>query len=121
MDRLDQAHMLGLRAMLERRKADLQRQMADDAAMLGNAAAQEAETSPADNASARVLLQLVNEAASQHALQLRGIQHALAKFAAGDYGVCERCGEPISTSRLEATPEARLCFSCQSRQEKARR
>lgn len=121
MNGLDQAQMLRLRAMLERRRTELLRQMADDAAMRGNATGQEVETSPADSASARVLLQLVNEAASQHALQLRGIQHALAKFAAGDYGVCERCGEPISASRLEATPEARLCFICQSRQEKARR
>jgi DnaK suppressor protein len=121
MEAMDQAELLRLRSGLERRRADLLRQMADDAALLGNATGQPAETSPADGASARVLLQLASGAASQHAQQLRDIQHALAKFAAGSYGQCEYCGETIAFSRLQATPEARLCFICQSRKEKARR
>lgn len=121
MDGVDQVQWPRLRGVLEQRKADLLRQMADDAVMLGNATGQEAASSPGDGASARVMLELVNETASQHALQLRSVQHALAKFAVGAYGVCERCGEPIAASRLTATPEARLCFRCQSREEKARR
>jgi DnaK suppressor protein len=121
MDAMDQAQLLRLRSVLERRRTDLLRQMADDAALLGNATGQQVETSPADSASARVLLQLASGAASQHAQQLRDIQHALAKFATASYGQCEHCGEAIAISRLQATPEARLCFACQSRTEKARR
>lgn len=37
------------------------------------------------------------------------IEHALAKLAAGSYGICETCNLPISDERLEARPEARFC------------
>ncbi|MDP9386463.1 MAG: TraR/DksA C4-type zinc finger protein [Actinomycetota bacterium] len=42
------------------------------------------------------------------------IDHALAKIAAGTYGTCERCGQPIPRARLKALPQARLCISCKS-------
>lgn len=35
------------------------------------------------------------------------IDHALAKFETGDYGICEVSGEPIPKERLEAIPWAR--------------
>ena len=34
--------------------------------------------------------------------QLRLVDDALAKFAAGTYGVCENCGREIDLARLEA-------------------
>jgi DnaK suppressor protein len=39
----------------------------------------------------------------------------LGKFAAGTYGLCESCGEPIAEARLEAMPAARLCITCASK------
>ena len=45
---------------------------------------------------------------------LQDVEDALAKFDAGTYGQCERCGEPIPDARLEAMPAARLCISCAS-------
>jgi len=30
----------------------------------------------------------------------------------GDYGRCERCGEPIAAERLEAVPDALRCVGC---------
>ncbi len=36
------------------------------------------------------------------------IDHALAKFAVGTYGICEASGEPIPVERLEAIPWARV-------------
>lgn len=42
--------------------------------------------------------------------QLQDIEHALAKFDKGTYGVCERCGEPIAEPRLEAMPATRYCI-----------
>ena len=38
----------------------------------------------------------------------------------GDYGACERCGEPIGFSRLQARPEAALCIACQTLLERRR-
>ncbi|MHB8294173.1 MAG: TraR/DksA family transcriptional regulator [Acidimicrobiales bacterium] len=42
------------------------------------------------------------------------IDHALAKFGSGTYGVCESCGKPIPRPRLRALPQARLCVACKS-------
>jgi DnaK suppressor protein len=49
------------------------------------------------------------------------IDAALAKMAAGTYGFCENCGQPIPAARLEALPHARLCVSCKSGGLSARR
>lgn len=46
---------------------------------------------------------------------LAEIEDALAKFDAGTYGECERCGQEIAAARLEAMPAARLCITCASR------
>jgi RNA polymerase-binding transcription factor DksA len=51
------------------------------------------------------------EAAHEH---LDEVASALARLAAGTYGVCESCGQPISEERLEARPIARLCIRCAS-------
>jgi RNA polymerase-binding transcription factor DksA len=40
---------------------------------------------------------------------LADIDAALAKVAAGTYGLCEVGGEPIPDGRLEARPTARTC------------
>jgi RNA polymerase-binding transcription factor DksA len=39
--------------------------------------------------------------------QLAEVEHALGKFATGDYGVCENCGRPIPLARLRVLPWAR--------------
>jgi DnaK suppressor protein len=121
MNGLDQAQLSLLQAMLEQRKVFLLSQLADKAAAAGAAGLNEMEASPADNANARTLNELVNEAAEHNAAQLRVVKHALGKFADGSYGVCENCGEPIGWSRLNARPEARFCIDCQTKIEKARR
>ena len=123
MNGLDEEQISRLQGLLERRRAALQSQLADDAAAAGirAAAASKIEASPADNASLRTLNELVNEAAEHNAAQLRIVKHALAKFADGSYGICERCGEHIGLSRLNARPEARFCIACQTSMEKARR
>ena len=49
------------------------------------------------------------------------IDAALVKIAAGTYGFCENCGQPIPAARLEALPHARLCVTCKSGGLSARR
>jgi RNA polymerase-binding transcription factor len=41
--------------------------------------------------------------------QLGEVEAALARLAAGTYGVCEVCSRPIGTARLDARPTARTC------------
>lgn len=46
-------------------------------------------------------------------LQLRLVDEALDRLDSGDYGVCQRCEEPIPPKRLNALPWARYCVPCQ--------
>ena len=45
------------------------------------------------------------------------VQEALKKIGEGTYGVCESCGESISTKRLWARPVTSFCISCKSEME----
>jgi DnaK suppressor protein len=49
------------------------------------------------------------------------IQEALDRLDAGEYGVCEQCGEAIGIERLKARPVTTLCIECKSNQEIAER
>ena len=44
--------------------------------------------------------------------ELRQVNHALKLLDAGEYGICEDCGEPIPEPRLRAVPYATLCIEC---------
>ncbi len=46
---------------------------------------------------------------------LSEIEAAIERLDAGTYGMCERCGQPISKARLEALPAARTCIDCAAR------
>jgi len=46
---------------------------------------------------------------------LAELDQALARLAAGSYGSCERCGQPIAPARLAARPAARTCIACAAR------
>ncbi|HEX9713284.1 MAG TPA: TraR/DksA C4-type zinc finger protein [Actinomycetota bacterium] len=48
--------------------------------------------------------------------QLAAVDHALDRMDRGSYGVCERCGQPISPERLEALPYSTLCVSCKQKE-----
>lgn len=43
---------------------------------------------------------------------LARIDAAFKRIEAGDYGWCDRCGEPIGRKRLEVDPMASRCVSC---------
>ena len=49
---------------------------------------------------------------------LNEVEHALQKYEAGTYGLCDSCGQPIEQGRLEAIPQASLCLSCKAKQTK---
>ena len=52
---------------------------------------------------------------------LRKIEKALEKIDAGEYGLCENCGDPIEVKRLEARPVTDLCILCKEEQEQMER
>ncbi|MFF3987010.1 TraR/DksA family transcriptional regulator [Streptomyces sp. NPDC001797] len=51
---------------------------------------------------------------SQAREHLNDLDRALERLERGDYGRCERCGEPIPTERLEVRPAAETCVRCAS-------
>ncbi|MCS7173013.1 MAG: TraR/DksA C4-type zinc finger protein [Armatimonadetes bacterium] len=48
------------------------------------------------------------------------VEDALRKLDAGQYGICERCGQSIDVERLRALPFARLCIRCKTEEERER-
>ena len=52
--------------------------------------------------------------AEQARHHLAEIGAAMARLAAGTYGICESCSRTISDERLRARPVARTCISCAS-------
>jgi DnaK suppressor protein len=51
------------------------------------------------------------------AAEWKEIQAALARLAAGTYGLCVSCGADIGFRRLGAAPEAARCLRCQQQAE----
>lgn len=45
--------------------------------------------------------------------RMQDIEHALRAIEKGQYGLCERCSNPIEPERLEVKPDAILCLNCQ--------
>ena len=46
-------------------------------------------------------------------VRLRQLQAARQRLDEGCYCECVRCGDEISAARLQARPEAALCFGCE--------
>ena len=49
---------------------------------------------------------------------LNEVEHALQKYEAGTYGLCDSCGQAIEQARLEAIPQASFCLKCKASQAK---
>lgn len=41
--------------------------------------------------------------------RLDDVRFAMDKIKQGEYGICEKCGEPIEKEILDIVPESRLC------------
>jgi len=52
----------------------------------------------------------------QLTIALAEIQHAIEKYEAGNYGICDCCFQSIDPARLEALPQANLCLACKALQ-----
>lgn len=44
--------------------------------------------------------------------EIERIRAALARIEAGEYGFCVRCGDEISTERLDVLPATPFCRNC---------
>jgi len=107
--------------MLKKEKAELLEKL-EQLRALGQPSAERKEGSPfgkreegADEAS-----ELEKRLALEERLResLNEVEHALQKYEADTYGLCDSCGQPIEQARLEAIPQASLCLSCKAKQAK---
>jgi RNA polymerase-binding transcription factor DksA len=102
-----------LRSALEQERTDLQQQLGD----LGVGADSAELTYDANFADSS---QVTAERGENEALiatlkdSLTAVEGALDRMDQGTYGVCERCGGPITDARLEAMPTATRCINCAS-------
>jgi len=46
------------------------------------------------------------------------MRETIERIDAGEYGICEECGEAIGVKRLLARPVTTLCIECKTREEK---
>jgi RNA polymerase-binding protein DksA len=51
------------------------------------------------------------------AREIASVKRALTRIENGTYGECVRCGTEIAPKRLQARPEAALCFECASKEQ----
>ena len=108
-----EAALADLRAALDEERAQLRHQLADlgfgdDGGLAYDQNFADSSQVTAERGEAEALANSLKETLAE-------VEHALAKFEAGTYGLCENCGETIPPARLEAKPAARLCINCASR------
>ena len=48
---------------------------------------------------------------------IKKIKKALERMDSGTFGICESCGENISTKRLKARPVTTQCIECKTKEE----
>jgi len=71
-----------------------------------------------DEAIANLLVDLDLAAVQRDLQELRDVQAAHVRMAAGNYGACMQCGVDVPYPRLVARPAARRCLACESERER---
>lgn len=74
----------------------------------------------ADKAASSYTKEFMFSKSSSDRLLLQTVEEALQRIEEGTYGECQNCGETVERKRLEAVPWARLCLSCQEKEETGR-
>lgn len=73
-----------------------------------------------DVAAASLLREITESEIIRDVGEVRDIAAAEQRLAAGTFGICVDCEEPIRYKRLDAYPTAKRCLACQERREKLR-
>lgn len=75
-------------------------------------------TDKGDEAVADLMSDIDHAELSRDLAEFREIEAALARLAAGGYGLCADCNDEIPDGRLRVQPAALRCVKCQSKHEK---
>ena len=110
-------------------KRELKQKLEDRAAELREALSRASETSAVapDNAIGRLTrIDAMQAGFMSEALrreqthELAGVDRALRTIDSEEYGLCRRCEEPLPLPRLLAKPDAVLCVTCATANERRR-
>ncbi len=95
-------------ALLKARRAELTKELLEIEDRLDDEPPKDWE----DRATERQSDEVLEALGSQDLNELRQIDAALDRLAAGTYGECAKCGEDIAPERLKAVPATPLCAAC---------
>jgi RNA polymerase-binding transcription factor DksA len=119
MQRHNAPHFDALRDALERRHAELLREV-EAAELARRAPIDRTEVGDREDDAERVQAGDIGELEEgRDVAELRQVEAALHRIAAGRYGECVDCGVPISLARLFVQPAAQRCAACQNAIERA--
>lgn len=118
MDFLTDKQRTELKTILLQKQQDLQKQLTSSVDAAGTVDLDQpiGRLSRMDAMQQQQMAKASRRIAEQRLLQ---IEAALARFAAGDYGICVECEEEIDLARLQARPESPFCVDCQGRREQS--
>ncbi|MCB9743954.1 MAG: TraR/DksA C4-type zinc finger protein [Alphaproteobacteria bacterium] len=74
----------------------------------------EVQADPVDVASSETDLAFNQRLGERDRRMVSKLKLALERMKEGEYGVCERCGDPIGYRRLLARPVATQCIDCKT-------
>ena len=100
------AHLLAQLAELEDRQTRISRDLAEPL----NRDMSEQATEMEDDDSLKGQSVLISR-------EIASVKRALLRIEDGTYGECVRCSAEIAPKRLEARPEAALCFECATKEQ----
>ena len=113
-------HFDALRDALERRRAELLLEV-EAAELARRAPIDRTEVGDREDEAVREQEGDIGEAEEgRDVAELRQVEAALRRIAAGQYGGCVECGMPISLARLFVQPAAERCAACQASRERRR-
>jgi DnaK suppressor protein len=100
---------------VETRKQDLERRLGELRARIARIEGeleQPLSDSFSEQAVEREEEEVLEDLGAAGVQEVRMIEAALKRIAAGTYGVCARCGDPIGEERLDVLPHTPLCRDC---------
>ena len=124
MDTLTETERNRLAQALRERERELRDEVRRGLARMGNESFDEllsGTSDPGDESMATMMSDLTSAEVARDVAELRDILAAERRMAAGTYGVCIDCDEPIPYARLAAYPTAKRCLDCQRIREATRR
>ena len=100
---------------IEARKAELERRLGELKARVARIEG-ELDQPVSDNFSEQAVEredeEVLEDLGAAGVQEIRMIEAALDRIESGSYGICARCGDPISEERLDVLPQTPLCRDC---------